>query len=166
MAQCGFSPTIFSSTGSFSFCQGSNLTLTANPTAGATFVWKRNGVATGQTASAITVSDAAAYRVLITIAGCTDSATVNTSINPPPTVSLSIPASLKSVCSNAGSFSLVSYGSPAGGTWFINGSPGFPNIIPALGANTYAIEYRYTDILGCTNSAFDTVRVLAQPTSI
>lgn len=166
MAQCGFSPTIFSSTGSFSFCQGSNLTLTANPTAGATFVWKRNGVATGQTASAITVSDAAAYRVLITIAGCTDSATVNTSINPPPMVSLSILASLKSVCSNAGSFSLVSYGSPAGGTWFINGSPGFPNIIPALGANTYAIEYRYTDILGCTNSAFDTVRVLAQPTVI
>ncbi len=164
VSQCGFSPTIFSNTGSFSFCQGDSISLSANPTTGATFVWKRQGIVTGQTSASITVNDAANYRVLITIAGCTDSATVSTTINPPPSVSINIPGSLRTVCSNDGSYSLNTYGSPSGGTWFINGSPGFPTIIPALGAATYALEYRYQNIQGCVNSAFDTVTVLATPT--
>jgi len=164
IAQCGFSPNIFSSTGSFSFCQGNSITLNASPTAGARFSWYRQGVLIfGQTGSSISVSDAANYSALITIAGCTDTAFATTSINALPTVALNIPANLKSVCSNVGSFSINSYASPVGGFWIINGSAAFPTIIPALGANTYAIEYTATNINGCSNTARDTVEVLAQP---
>lgn len=95
-------------------------------------------------------------------AGCTNSMTKNTLVNPLPLVSFS--GLNATYCINDGPALLT--GSPAGG--YFNG-PGIQYGIyfnPALaGIGTHTITYSYKDVNQCTNVATATVTVTALPTA-
>jgi len=89
--------------------------------------------------------------------GCSDSDSMMFTVNMAPTVSLT---PFTPVCSNGGSVTL-SGESPAGGTWSGTGVSG-TTFDAANG--TQVITYTYTDSLGCSDSASQTLVVNAAPT--
>lgn len=97
------------------------------------------------------------YRCIIS--GCTVSDTVALTINSLPSVSLS---SFTNVCANAPAFSLTG-GLPVGGVYSGTGISG-NNFTPATaGAGTHTINYTYSDVNGCTNSASQLLTVNSVP---
>jgi hypothetical protein len=91
--------------------------------------------------------------------GCsnTDNATIQ--INALPTVTLS---NINDVCEGAPSFAL-SGGSPAGGSYTINGNAATNFDATALGIGNHTVVYSYTDGNGCSSSATDQVAVKVSP---
>ena len=89
-----------------------------------------------------------------------DTTTMNINVTPTPLVTLNILTPSEIVCVNHGSFSLNGE-DPSGGIWSGNGvSSNFFD--PAFaGVGSQIISYTYTDFLGCTASATDTVVVSA-----
>ncbi|MCF8296729.1 MAG: PKD domain-containing protein [Saprospiraceae bacterium] len=79
--------------------------------------------------------------------GCSDTATQSITVNPLPIMSLPpFPGSCEDVVTIA-----LSGGSPSGGTYSGIGVSG-GNFLPStVGAGTYAITYRFTDVNGCSN---------------
>jgi gliding motility-associated-like protein len=91
--------------------------------------------------------------------GCTNFANNTITVNNLPVVTL---GAFADVCEDAAPFAL-SGGSPVGGTYSGPGVSG-GNFDPAVaGIGTHTITYTYTDGVGCTNQATNTITVNALP---
>jgi subtilisin-like proprotein convertase family protein len=102
-----------------------------------------------------------AYTVTASTAtGCSATGNVTLNVNALPTVTC--PANITGICSNAAAFAL-SGGSPAGGTY---SGPGVSSgsFDPATaGVGVHTITYSYTDGNGCSNTCTFTITVNALP---
>lgn len=97
--QSGITPTI-TNTGSLTFCDGDEVTLTSSP--GDTYLWSN-----GETTQSITVDSAASYTVTVDSSGIIgNSAPVTVTVNPLPVVNVS---GLTTICSG-GSTTLTASG--------------------------------------------------------
>lgn len=95
---------------------------------------------------------------------CSDTKYQTITVEPVPSVSLSIPIAIKYACINGASFAL-SGGSPGGGIYSGSGVIGGTNFDPAVaGVGTHTIAYTYTTGTGC--SAFATDVIIVRPTPI
>lgn len=98
-----FQPTIFSS-GPTTFCSGGSIQLTTLPFPGATYQWKKNGIAiAGATATALTVTTAGNYSIQITQLSGVSATSPNTTVT--------INAIPTAVISSSGATTLCSGGS-------------------------------------------------------
>ncbi len=133
-ATCAANPTIAAS-GATTFCQGSNVTLTAS--VGTSYLWSNNAIT-----RSITVNQAGSYSVAVTTAaGCTaQSAPTVVAVNPLPTSSVT---TVPPLCfgGNNGSitFSAVAGTSPF--TYSINGGAAYQgsNVFSTVSAGTYSV---------------------------
>ncbi|MCF8298190.1 MAG: T9SS type A sorting domain-containing protein, partial [Saprospiraceae bacterium] len=91
--------------------------------------------------------------------GCIDSAQQSITVNPLPIVTLN---PFSDICISEPTFTL-SGGSPIGGTYYGTGiSAGSFNPINA-GAGTHTLSYIYSDINGCSDTAYQTIVVNSLP---
>ncbi len=87
----------------------------------------------------------------------TTTATQAIQVNALPVVTVDyVSAGISIICEFASAVTL-SGGSPAGGTY--SGTGVFSNTIGSGTPGTFAITYTYTDVNGCTNSAFDSITI-------
>lgn len=140
--------------GPTSVCAGSSVTLTGS---GAfSYAWYPLVVATNPLVDNPVATTT--YTVVGTsMDGCNDTATHTVIVNPIPNVLFNIPAS--SVCVDDASFQLVSFVTPATGTF---SGPGVSNGVfsPATAGNgTHTITYTYTDPNGCDAIVTDVITV-------
>jgi Secretion system C-terminal sorting domain len=147
---------VVSVAGPAAICAGSSVTITAS---GAnTYVWTPNNSTSNPLVDNPTATTT--YTVIGTSAdGCNDTATQTVVVNPIPNVLFNIPAS--SVCVDDASFQLVSFVTPATGTF---SGPGVSNGVfsPATAGNgTHTITYTYTDPNGCDAIVTDVITVNA-----
>jgi hypothetical protein len=138
--------------GSTTFCQGGFVVLQAS--GGGTYQWN-----TGAQSSSINVSQGGTYTVQVSQNGCTASAQQQVTVNTLPSVSLQPIAAL---CANANAVQL-SGGSPAGGSYTVNGTPATSFDPSQTGSGTQTVVYTYTDGNGCFNTATRSVTVNAVP---
>ena len=125
----------------FSTC-GNGDTLDAG-IQGATYLWN-----TGASTQTISINNSGSYSVFATdVNGCSDSDTINVTINALPSVTAS--AALTTVCQSDNDVTLS--GSPAGGIWSGPGVTG--NMFdPSADTGWIALIYNYTDTNGCSGS--------------
>jgi len=90
--------------------------------------------------------------------GCTNTASTTITVNPLPTVALSLPVS--TMCVYNASVTLTG-GSPAGGTFSGTGVSGGSFNPATAGAGTHTVTYAFTDANGCDNTATDNIIVSA-----
>lgn len=130
---------------------GDNLLLDAgNP--GMTYLWSNS--TTQQTLSAFATGT---YAVMVTDAnGCTATDSIHITLNPIPAVAFT--AAIPVICLSDQLFQLTT-GTPAGGTYSGTGVTAGNFDPQQAGIGTYAITYTYTDSVGCTSSATDSVMV-------
>lgn len=145
---------VVTATGPSAICAGSSVTITAS---GAnTYVWTPNNTTSNPHVD--NPSATTTYTVVGTSAdGCNDTATHTVVVNPIPNVLFNIPAA--SVCVDDASFQLVSFVTPATGTF---SGPGVSNGVfsPASAGNgTHTITYTYTDPNGCDAIVTDVITV-------
>lgn len=130
--------------GPVTFCQGSNVMLSAS--GGTSYLWSD-----GSTGATLTVTQSGSYYVIVSDGSCSDtSSVISSTVNPLPVVTLSF--AQDTFCTVDPSVAL-SGGSPAGG---IFGGPGvsgntFDPMTAGYGLHT--IVYTYTDTNGCSNTA-------------
>lgn len=154
-------------------CAGGNLALKGNPSGGSGFylhLW----TGTGATSLDFTNKDTAlfintivgSYSLTYTITdslGCTNSDTINVTVNALPVVSLALPLS---VCINQNPFPLTGgLPNPPPGTGIYSGnfvSGGSFNPTAAGAGSQTAITYTYTDTNNCKNSDTKTISVSPQ----
>ncbi|MFI5204009.1 MAG: T9SS type A sorting domain-containing protein [Flavobacteriales bacterium] len=140
-------------------CENDNVCLTA--TGGFTYFWFNGNCLVNPPAAVQCISMLAGcggiYQVLGTDAnGCSDTGTVAVTVNPLPTVTVTLNAT--AICVDNAVFSLTG-GSPAGGTFSGTGvSAGNFNASTA-GVGTHTITYSFTDGNGCTDSNTDQITV-------
>jgi CSLREA domain-containing protein len=143
--QTGITPTI-TNTGSLSFCDGDEVTLTSSP--GDTYLWSN-----GETTQSITVDSAASYTVTVDSAGVIGvSAPVVVTVNPLPTLSIN---GLTTICSG-GNTTLTASG--ADSFVWTNG----PSTAAYTVSPTDTTEYFVTGTItatGCSDSISETVNV-------
>lgn len=92
--------------------------------------------------------------------GCADTASQILKVHPLPTVTLD---PFGPVCADSGAFSL-SGGLPAGGNYFVNGATNSSFDAVATGVGNHKVSYIYVDNNNCTDTASQTVSVVALPT--
>lgn len=131
-------------------CEGQTVTLSG--TGATTYTWD-NGV-TNNTAFTPSVG-VTTYTVTGTTNGCSNTATVDVTVNALPAVTL--PA-IADVCANYAPITL-SGGAPAGGTYGgANVTAGiFDPATATIGVNT--VTYTFTDANNCSNTASETINV-------
>lgn len=135
-------------------CAGSPAILTA--TGANSYLWSTSATTSTITVSPVTTS---VYTVTGTdSSGCSVMDSVTITVNPLPTVTVSIPVSL--ICVDDGSFTLTG-GSPSGGSWSGNGVSGSTFSPSVAGTGSQMIIYTYTDGNGCTAS--DTTSIDVAP---
>jgi PKD repeat protein len=146
-------PTTVTVGGATTFCQGGSVTLSGT-VAATSWLW----FPTGQTTRTITVTTSGTYYVIATnAAGCsTTSVSTVVTVNPLPSVSLSLPTNY--FCDTVTSYPL-SGGNPPGGTY--SGTAVTGNIFnpSAAGDGNFTITYTYTDGNNCTSSATQGITV-------
>ncbi|MFN0203614.1 MAG: T9SS type A sorting domain-containing protein [Bacteroidia bacterium] len=143
-------------------CNGTSTTLQASATGGTgsgyTYTWN-NGAGAGTN---VTVSPANTTTYTVTVTdpnGCSSTASTTITVNNNPLVSIT---NLNSTyCSNAATIALA--GSPAGGTFLVNGSPA-PTFSPSTAPNSNVVNYHYTDGNGCSGSASQNVAITTHST--
>ncbi|HOK52073.1 MAG TPA: SprB repeat-containing protein, partial [Bacteroidales bacterium] len=151
------------------FCVNNNVQLHGNPTGGNgsyTHEWSGTGaVFLNQTdiENPIFNSNVAGSYTLKYKAedfkGCADSMEINITVNSLPSVTFG--GSLTPQCANSTTYTLTG-GSPAGGTYSGPGVSGTNfNASASGGPGTKIITYTYTDGNGCSNSATNTIDVMA-----
>jgi hypothetical protein len=130
---------------------GDQLLLDAgNP--GLTYLWSNN---TSQQTLIASVSGT--YSVVVTDAnGCTATDNITVTFNPLPVVTFAV--AMPVICLANQQFALTT-GSPAGGTYSGTGVTAGNFDPQQAGVGTHLITYTYTDGLGCTSSASDSVTV-------
>ena len=134
-----------------SVCAGSSVTLTAS--GAASYSWLTTGVTTPTISVAPTSNTI--YTVTGTASGCTNTKTVNVTVNSLPVVTLGSITSPQ--CVNNGSITLT--GSPSGGVYTGPGVSG-ASFNPAVsGAGTFTVNYSYTAANTCSATASRTVTV-------
>jgi len=120
--------------------------------AGASYLWNDNS--TTQTLNAGTSGQ---YYVDVTDAnGCSASDSINITVNTPPTVSLALVAD--TACLSGGAITLAG-GSPAGGIYTGTAVSGGQFDPATAGLGVFEITYTFTDSVGCTSIATDSVLV-------
>jgi gliding motility-associated-like protein len=149
-------------------CAGSNLTLTSNLTAGATYVWSGpNGFVSNMQNPVITNATSAAtgnYNSYIVVSGCT-SATSNLNATVYPIPSAPVLGSNSPIC--AGSNLNLTSNATAGATYVWTGPNGFTSNLqnPVINAATTAASGNYSGYIivnGCT-SATTNINVVVNP---
>jgi len=141
-------------------CVGVPFDLTSTLTGGEapfTYVWSSAGSVIGAGPNLVGLILNNSTTVVLTVtdaSGCQNTATVQVTVAPPPTVTL---GAFTSACVNWEPFPL-SGGLPAGGTYVVNGVP-TTNFNPALGVGVYTVVYQFTDANGCSASAQRTLLV-------
>ena len=138
--------------GNTTFCQGGFVVLQAS--GGGTYQWN-----TGAQSSSINVTQGGTYTVQVSQNGCTAQAQQQVTVNTLPSVSL---APISSLCANANAVQL-SGGSPAGGSYAVNGTPATSFDPSQTGSGTQTVAYTYTDGNGCFNTATQSATVNAVP---
>ncbi|MEJ8803942.1 Ig-like domain-containing protein [Pontibacter sp. H249] len=148
--------------GATTFCQGNNVTLTADAGAGYTYQWLRNGEAVG-TGSTFTASLTGSYTVTVTSNSCSvTSAPVAVTVNPLPTAN--IDASGSTVFCQGGSVTLTAVSDIGTSfTWFKDGAevgtgPSF--VANEAGSYTVAVAVSGTN---CTSTSAPTIVTVNQP---
>jgi PKD-like domain/Ig-like domain CHU_C associated/Lysyl oxidase len=141
---------VITTSGNTSVCAGSSATLSAG--GATTYAWSPSAGLNG-TSGATTIatpSSTTTYTVTGTNgSGCTSSDNITVTVNPLPVVSL---APFTALC-DTGTATLLTGGSPAGGTWsgpFVSGGS-FNQT--AAGAGQHTVVYSYTDGNNCSASA-------------
>ncbi|MCE3295944.1 MAG: hypothetical protein K0R65_1658 [Crocinitomicaceae bacterium] len=141
-------PTV-SAGGPVTFCEGGSVTLTSSETAGNTW-------STGETTQSITVDQSGVYTVSIGSGNCTaTSAATTVTENPVPAVTLS---AFNDICNTGAAFTLTG-GSPAGGTYTVDGTTATDFDPADAGSGTFTIDYTFTDNNSCSASATQTITV-------
>jgi gliding motility-associated-like protein len=131
--------------------------LIGTPTGG---TFKINGnVATQFDANMLGVGT---HTITYELAGCTITASKTTIVNALPTVSIT--GLQASYCSDVTAITLAGLGSPAGGTFRVNGVVATQFNPNTAGAGNYTIQYTFTNAQGCTKSTTQDVLVIASPT--
>ncbi|MBC7863548.1 MAG: T9SS type A sorting domain-containing protein [Bacteroidia bacterium] len=144
-------PVITISASTNTVCDGSPATLTAG--GGVSYLW--NTTATTSTLS-VSPSSATTYSLTGTDAnGCVNTSSASIAVNSLPTVSFSLIQN--AICVNDGIQNLSA--SPSGGVFSGTGVSGTNFDPSASGNGTFAINYLYTDVNGCSNSAADNMTV-------
>lgn len=131
-----------------------SLTITAaGGTPPYTYQWSNGGI----TATIPNLSAGIYTCTVICANGCTSVGTYTLQNTAPPVVTLALTSPYDSVCIGSGQY-LLAGGSPAGGTW-----SGAAVVDSMFDSNTSAgwsmVVYTYTDSLGCTGSATDSIYV-------
>ncbi|TND08683.1 MAG: hypothetical protein FD123_1899 [Bacteroidetes bacterium] len=144
-------PTIAATAVDSSICVGGSVSLTG--TGGTAYAWMP-GSLTGSTVTASPTSNTT-YTVTGTDAnGCSNTATIDITVNALPTPTLTSPAT---VCVGDGNYTLT--GSPAGGTFSGTGVTGNSFSPSTAGTGTFTITYSFTDANGCTGTDGNSVTV-------
>lgn len=91
--------------------------------------------------------------------GCSDSLMLTVQVNALPSVSLN---SFSDICENESPINL-SGGNPVGGTYSGTGVISGQFDPSVAGTGTFNITYNYTDVNGCSNSAVNSISVIAAP---
>lgn len=147
-------------------CQGSSITLEAS--GGSAYQWSGpagfSSSAQNPTLGPLGPANAGTYSVTVTnAAGCTDVATVNVSVF--PSVSVSVSPANPSFC-EGGSVLLTASGSGGGGgyqySWATPGGPDNGPSILVIQGGSYSVTL--TDANGCTATAEGTITMLEGPT--
>ncbi len=155
IAQSIVQPTAsISYSGNTSICEGDLFQLTAS--SGDQYLWN-----TGEDTQTITVTEAGSYTVTVTNGGACSSTSepITVTVNPKPTVTL---ASIAALCANASAVALTG-GSPAGGSYTVNGTPATTLNPAQTGSGQQTVAYTFTDGNGCSNTATQNATVNAVP---
>ncbi|MGC8823978.1 MAG: gliding motility-associated C-terminal domain-containing protein [Bacteroidales bacterium] len=158
-------------TNSSPFCVNSNVQLHGNPSGGNgsyTHTWSGTGAAfldqTNIENPIFNSNTAGTYNLkykAVDFKGCADSMEINITVNNLPSVTFG--GTLTPQCANSTTYTL-SGGSPAGGVYSGPGVSGTNfNASASGGPGTKVITYTYTDSNGCSNSATNTIDVMALP---
>ncbi|MBX2887808.1 MAG: T9SS type A sorting domain-containing protein [Ferruginibacter sp.] len=138
-----------SANGNTTFCSGGSVVLQGNN--GGT--WN-----TGSSAASITVSTAGTYYVTNTNScGSVQSNSITVTVGGLENVSI---GSYGPFTINSSNITLS--GSPSGGTFSGTGISGNSFSPSTAGIGNHSIQYTYTDVYGCTKSAFTTISVIAE----
>lgn len=135
-------------------CAGIPFDLSAEALGGEppfTYVWSNGGtvVGAGPDLIGLILTTSATVQLTVTDAsGCARSTEVEVTIGPPPNVTL---AAQDDACVDWEPFALEG-GSPAGGTYLVNGVP-TTFFDPGAGPGVYTVVYSFTDANGCTATA-------------
>ena len=144
-------PTVTANATATTVCAGSPVTLTGS--GAASYNW------TGGVTDGVAFNPSATSTYIVTgidSNGCSGMDSISITVNPLPAVTYSIAASM--ICVDDANMTLTA-GTPAGGTWSGTGVSGnsFDPSVP--GAGMAVITYAYTDSLGCTGTASDSIIV-------
>lgn len=130
-------------------CQGQSVTLDAG--AGRdSYLWSN-----GANTRTITVTTAGIYSVTITQNGCNSTAQINVNVTPAPMATIQNLAT--QYCSQASPITLT--GTPAGGTFTINGTPATSFNPATLGVGTHVVVYTLNNSNGCVSTATQNVTI-------
>lgn len=146
-------PTVTASTSSGTTCAGEMITLTA--TGAVNYAWTPGSL----TGSPVTDNPVSTTTYIVTgtdINGCSNTGTVTVNVNALPAVTVSLPTD--TFCAADGA-SVLSGGSPAGGTFSGPGVSAGSFDASSVGVGSYNFVYTYTDGNGCTDSAAQSVEV-------
>jgi hypothetical protein len=138
--------------GSPNLCQGGSVVLQAS--GGDTYQWN-----TGAQSSSISVNQSGVYTVQVSQNGCSAQSQQQVTVNPLPSVSLQPIAAL---CANSSAVAITG-GSPAGGTYTLNGVSAITLDPAQTGSGAQTVAYTYTDGNGCSNTATQSVTVNPLP---
>nr|MBK9650241.1 T9SS type A sorting domain-containing protein [Bacteroidota bacterium] len=149
-----------SGSGTFSFCAGDSLTLSAAAGFNA-YLWSN-----GKSTQSIIVKTGGTYTVTVTgTGGCQTSTQRAVTVNPLPTVTFTNPyaATANKVCFTDAGVVLNSYGTPAGGGFtgtgvYYNGF-GTYSFVPSTTYGARTLVYTYTNTNGCTKTASTVITV-------
>jgi predicted dienelactone hydrolase len=137
--------------GATTFCQGNNVTLSANTGTGLSYQWlNNNSPISGATNATYNATASGNYTVVVTnTSGCSATSTaISVTVTGGPAVTL---ASFEPVCNTDAAFAL-SGGSPAGGSYSGTGVNN-NQFNPSTGVGTYSITYTYSDAQNCQGTA-------------
>jgi hypothetical protein len=147
---------VVTTNGPAAICAGSSVTITGS--GATTYVWNPTNTTTNPLVDTPTATTT--YTVIGTSSdGCNDTTTHTVVVNPIPNVLFNIPAT--NVCVDDASFQLLSFVTPATGTF---SGPGVSNGVfspAAAGNGTHTITYTYTDPNGCDAIVTDVITVNA-----
>jgi len=126
-------PTIVAG-GPTTFCSGSSVTLTSNPSSGYSFQWDNGGVAiAGATNASYIATTSGTYTVTLNNSGCTSSSSTAVTVNATPATPTITPGGPTTFCS--------------GGSVTLTGSSSTPGV-------TYQWNNNGSTIAGATNAAY------------